>query len=67
MAIRWLWGAEVAIRVNYHLSKQFIFESPLLPPCAPQGHCHPECQRGISFSYFSAIQNRPSKNIRQVL
>ena len=32
MAIRWLWRAEVAIRVTYHLSQQFTFESPLLPP-----------------------------------
>ena len=31
MAIRLLWGAEVAIRVTYCLSKQFTFESPLLP------------------------------------
>ena len=27
------------------------------------GHCHPERQRGISFSYYSTIQNRPSNII----
>ena len=63
MVIRLLWGAEVAIRVIYSFSKQLTCESPLLPPCAPQGHCHPERQRGISFSYYSTIQNRPSNII----
>jgi hypothetical protein len=54
----------VAIRVtNWHLSQQFISESPLLPPFLPQENCHPERQRGISFSNTSTIKNGPSKNI----
>ena len=46
MAIRWLWGAEVAIRVNYHLSKQFIFELPLLPPVLLKGIVIPSASEG---------------------
>ena len=55
-------GSEVAIRIAIcHYSQQFTCESPLLTPCAPQGHCHPERQRRISFSHISTFKNRPLK------
>ena len=49
MAIRWLWGAEVAIRVNYHSSKQFTFESPLLPPMLLKGIVIPSASEGSPY------------------
>jgi len=47
MAIRCLWGAELAIREsNCRLSQQLICESPILPPSTPQEYCHPESRFG---------------------
>jgi hypothetical protein len=45
---------EAAIRNDILLSQYFARESPLLPPANQLHTCHPERQRGISFS-LSAI------------
>jgi hypothetical protein len=45
---------EAAIRNEFLFKKYFTRESPLLPPDNQQDTCHPEHQRGISFS-LSAI------------
>jgi len=45
---------ESAIRIDFSFMKYFTRESPILPPANQLDTCHPERQRGISFS-FSAI------------
>jgi hypothetical protein len=45
---------EAAIRNDFLFMKHFIGESPLLPTDNQLHTCHPERQRGISFS-LSAI------------
>jgi hypothetical protein len=45
---------EAAIRNDFLFMKYFTLESPLLPPANKLHTCHPERQRGISFS-LSAI------------
>jgi hypothetical protein len=41
---------EAAIRTDFLFMKHFTRESPLLPPANQLDSCHPEQQRGISFS-----------------
>jgi hypothetical protein len=46
---------EAAIRNDILFMEYFTCESPLLPPANQLHTCHPERQRGISFS-LSAIE-----------